>query len=169
VHGLLFYLHFFSCNVHRKFGQSWVILFSFPYFFCSIKNLFLNPTEKVPSQQLKPPLDLVGPPQEGSALFSADGRLLGADGMPLEEVVYDGPVCDMCQEQPAQYRCLNPPCLGDLPGPLPIFSKRGGAGGGASLPTPVTGPCLYRLPPPAHHGTCSVFSRCCLVHVSSVS
>jgi hypothetical protein len=36
-------------------------------------------------------------------------------GMPVgEETVYDGPLCDMCQEQPAQYRCMQPPCSGDV-------------------------------------------------------
>eukprot|EP00667_Euglena_gracilis_P002644 EG_transcript_2649 len=36
-------------------------------------------------------------------------------GMPTgEEVVYDGPLCDMCLEQPAQYRCTEAPCSGDL-------------------------------------------------------
>ena len=64
---------------------------------------------------------IVGQNPDGT-FITADGRVIGADGQEIfepepeieEDIIYEGPLCDMCLEQPAQFRCMHPPCNGDL-------------------------------------------------------
>lgn len=116
-------------------------------FFCSIKKLFLNPTEKVPSQQLKPLPDPLGLPRRDRRCSRRTGGCWGPMACPWRRWCTTAPCATCARSSPHSTGASTLRAWGTYPGPSPLSAREEVRRGGK--PSHPSNGALSVSPPPA--------------------